>query len=199
MPHYSTIHIPIPPTKQSSYSSLSGATAITQPEFISRTRRRVPQSPYVPPSYGKYCSAYLHKPISFDYVGYKGQGVNMADMSSRSMVALSQMVAGANDVVFGPGIQKMNFCIIWPGYEHVDWHRHIVLSPQGGSMTRGQLGAEISLQFARFLDKTRTTQASSSKWLIGVNGGIRYEHLILIGIYNIYEDVWQADFAVDIR
>jgi hypothetical protein len=36
-------------------------------------------------------------PITFDYLGHTGQGVSLADLSTRSQHALAQMITGAND------------------------------------------------------------------------------------------------------
>ena len=29
--------------------------------------------------------------------------------------------------------------------------------------------------------------------------GIKFEHLVLVGLHNVFEDSWQADVAVDLR
>ena len=34
----------------------------------------------------------------------------------------------------------------WPGYEHVDWHRHVRLTTSSGQVTRGQL-AEVIIDY----------------------------------------------------
>jgi hypothetical protein len=43
----------------------------------------------------------------------------------------------------------------WPGYEHVEWARSIEVATQG-PMTRAQLGAAVAINFARFVDVSRT-------------------------------------------
>jgi len=39
---------------------------------------------------------------------------------------------------------------------------------------------------------------SSADNHIGPNG-IKFEHLILVGLHNVFEESWQADVAVDLR
>lgn len=49
------------------------------------------------------------------------------------------------------------------------------------------------------LQKSRSEPAMSSEWHIGSGSGIRYEHLVLLSLCNVFEDVWQADVAIDLR
>ena len=37
-----------------------------------------------------------------------------------------------------------------------------------------------------------------SEWNLATSG-IRFQHLFLVSLCNVFEDVWQADIAVDLR
>ncbi|KAF8998855.1 hypothetical protein BDQ17DRAFT_1247341 [Cyathus striatus] len=200
MAYVNPLHTPVRPGQHSPFSSLSTAVAHNA-QFTSSRRRRVPQKSYtsVVSKWGSATGrvAALHNPIAFDYIGFSKQGVPMCELAGRSMTAISQMVVGANDMVLAAGMQRINFRIIWPGYEHVDWARSVEVATSG-LMNRGQLGAAIAMNFARFIDVPRTEKASSGDWYVGPTG-IRFDQLVLVGLYNVVDDVWQADVAVDFR
>jgi len=42
-----------------------------------------------------------------------------------------------------------------------------------------------------------SSTTTCSRWKIG-NEGIKFEKIVLIGLYSIGGDVWQADIAVDL-
>ncbi len=105
--YHSPIHAPIFPSQMSGYSSLSGALSPPPSQFANPRRRRVPQPA------AKAAGNPVTPPISFDYIGYSQQGVSIVDFSARSANALSQMVAGGNDLVLaGVGIQQINLKIM---------------------------------------------------------------------------------------
>jgi len=89
--YHSSIHAPVFPSQLSNYSALSAALASSHTPFVSPRRKRVPQT-LCKTSAGPMCS-----PITFDYLGHTGQGVSLADLSTRSQHALAQMITGAND------------------------------------------------------------------------------------------------------
>ncbi|GLB44466.1 putative glycosyl hydrolase family 79 C-terminal beta domain [Lyophyllum shimeji] len=148
--------------------------------FISPFRRRLPQPPYTPASKWRAATGrtnQLHSAITFDYLGYSKQGVPMRELSTRSAAALGSMIAGAGDAVLAhTGLARITLRIIWPGYEHVEWARSIEINANG-PITRAQLGATISQNFARFMEKTRSESATSSEWQLG-SAGIRFEHML---------------------
>jgi len=104
--YHNVIHIPVFPSQISKHSSLSGALALPPPEFNSPHRHRVPQ---------KVCKTSeppVCDPIRFDYTGQAGQGVSLADFSSRSQSVVTQLVAGTNDqVLAGTGIEEIHLRI----------------------------------------------------------------------------------------
>ncbi|KAF9442244.1 hypothetical protein P691DRAFT_779494 [Macrolepiota fuliginosa MF-IS2] len=63
-------------------------------------------------------------------------------------------------------------------------------------MTRIQLGASIAMHFWRFVEKAMTSSTTCSQWKVG-NGGIEFDKIVLVGLYSLGSDVWQADIAVD--
>ncbi|RDB19892.1 hypothetical protein Hypma_013120 [Hypsizygus marmoreus] len=202
MSYLNPLHPPVTTAHRSQFSSLGGAVHGSSPStFLSPFRRRLPQAPYTPSSKWRNATGRLneiHSAITFDFIGYSRQGVPMRELSTRSANALSQMIQGAEDHVLAhTGLARITLRILWPGYEHIEWARSVELTVHG-PITRSQLGAAISMNFARFIEKNRSETARSSEWHIGPNG-IRFEHLVLISLCNVFEDVWQADVAVDLR
>ncbi|KAG6845549.1 hypothetical protein H0H87_007793 [Tephrocybe sp. NHM501043] len=204
MAYNNPLHPPIRSTNQSQYSSLDGALhSSSSPTFLSPTRLRLPQQSYTPASKWRTATGRLsqvHKAIAFDYPGYSRQGVSMRELSARSINTLASIIQGGGDSVFAhTGLARITLRILWPGYEHVEWARSVELNVNGfGPITRAQLGAIISQNFARFVEKTRSEPSRIAEWNLS-SSGIRFEHLILISLVNVFEDVWQADVAVDLR
>ncbi|KXN90313.1 hypothetical protein AN958_04346 [Leucoagaricus sp. SymC.cos] len=185
--YHNPIHTPIFPSQASGYSSLSGALSPTS-QFSNPCRHRVPQSAT------KAIGSPISHPISFDYIGYTKQGVSIVDFSARSANALAQMVAGGGDPVLAhTDVKQIDIRITWIGYEHLNWS---FSTPASSSMTRIQLGASIAMHFWRFVEKAMSSSVSSQQWKIG-NGGIEFDEIILVALYSIGGDVWQADVAVD--
>ncbi|KAK7453482.1 hypothetical protein VKT23_011759 [Stygiomarasmius scandens] len=173
------------PFAATNYNSLGNAFA---PPFLSRTRRRVPQPPA---SRGKPNG---HPTITFDLLGQSRQGIPMRDIQP-GFRTVDRWLAKANDQVFaGSGLKRITLYITWPGFEHIDWNRSIDLV--GGSITRAELANVISQNFARFVEKAQYQPSSVSDWPLGPNA-IRFEHLVLVSIYNIHADAYQVDVAVD--
>ncbi|KAJ7057563.1 hypothetical protein C8F01DRAFT_1086060 [Mycena amicta] len=169
--------------------------------FTSATRRRVPPQPYTPTEAWRRQRAdpsRILPAISFDYAGqpHPGQGVWMRELRLKSTATPIQ---GANDLVLaGTGKQTIVFRIIWPGYGHVDWCRtmHIV-SPNGAPITRVALAVQVATSFASFFEKTQYEQPTSREWMVSP-GCVQFKHLFLISLINTFEDVWQADVALDV-
>ncbi|THU86176.1 hypothetical protein K435DRAFT_593601, partial [Dendrothele bispora CBS 962.96] len=163
--------------------------------FASPTRRRVPQPTYRHNNSSLSRSLRNYQPITFDIVGYSMQGVSMRNVLYRSS-SINTWMAGANDLVFAStGLRRINLRITWPGLEHFDWLRSVNVS---GPITRAQLAYYIAQNFERFLEKAQYERSAIADWRIGRNG-IRFEHLVLISLYNISGDSFQADIAVDPR
>ncbi|KAG6873080.1 hypothetical protein C0995_003124 [Termitomyces sp. Mi166 len=140
-----------------------------------------------------------HAPIQFDHIGYNGQGMQMRELSARSEAAIAAMIQGAEDPVLAhTGRERITFRIIWPGYEHVECCDQVVINPGGRPITRAQLGKFIAQVFARFVEKTRKEPCRSSEWNL-TSSGIRFEHLVLVALVNVWDGVWQADVAIDLR
>ncbi|KAJ7908958.1 hypothetical protein B0H13DRAFT_1715080 [Mycena leptocephala] len=166
--------------------------------FNSPTRRRLPLETYIPAQRQKAFTgkAQIHSPVSFDYPGQYRQGVSMRDLR---LQGTSTPIQGANDPVLAhTGLQRVVFRIIWPGYGHVEWIRAMhVVSPNGAPITRVALGVQIASNFARFVEKSQYETASSRDWMISPSC-VRFEHLFLISLQNTFDDVWQADVALDV-
>ncbi|KAK6980897.1 hypothetical protein R3P38DRAFT_2579323 [Favolaschia claudopus] len=166
--------------------------------FVSPTRRRVPMEIYSP---GQWKTAtantHLYPPICFDLTGRpRHQGVSMKDLRLKGTAAPIQ---GAGDPVLGyTGLQRVIFRIMWPGYGHIEWCRAIpVVAPNGAPITRVALAVQIATSFAHFVEKAQYETPSDRSWMVSPNC-VRFEHLILISLQNTFEDVWQADVALDI-
>ncbi|KAG5650941.1 hypothetical protein H0H81_010478 [Sphagnurus paluster] len=200
MSYINPLHPPVASSQRSQFSSLGGAVPVSAPQtHTGPFRRRLPQPPYTPASKWRNATGRLnplHSAITFEYANLPNQGVSMREMSVRSGAALASMVKGAGDAVLAhAGVARINLRIIWPGYEHVDWARSIEVNTASGPITRAQLAVIISQNFARFIEKNRSEPARSSDWHMGPSG-IRYEHLFLMALRNVFEDVWQADVVV---
>lgn len=117
MSYVNPLHYPVNPTQFSSYSSLNGATPQSQTsQFISPFRRRLPQQPYTPASKWRNATGRtntVHAAISFDYKGYKRQGVPMRELSARSTHGIGQMIENPEDTVLADtGLQRITFRIL---------------------------------------------------------------------------------------
>ncbi|KAG6907989.1 hypothetical protein DXG01_006645 [Tephrocybe rancida] len=200
MSYANPLHPPVRYTQRSQYSSLCGATGFGT-AFLSPTRQRMPQKPYTPTSKWDLAmgqNARLHSAIQFDHVGYTNQSIQMRELTARSSTALEAIIQGANDPVFAhTGLERITLRII-PGYENIDGSYSCMLGTGGRPITRAQLGVITAQNSARFVEKTRSKLSSSQKWNL-TSSGIRFEHLVLVALVNVWEGTWQAEVAVDLR
>lgn len=104
-----------PDDKQySSYSSLNGATVNSHAssQFNSAFRRRLPQLPYTPSSKWHRATGRtntVHPAISFDFKGYKRQGVPMRELSAHN---IGQKIEDPEYTVLAhTGLQRITFRI----------------------------------------------------------------------------------------
>lgn len=85
--------------------------------------------------------------------------------------------------------------------------------PATAATSRGQLGANIAMQLWSFVDVRTTysiftivdltslqaaskTTSTNTQWEITPKG-IGFDKMILVALYHVGDDVWQADIAVD--
>ncbi|KAF9463662.1 hypothetical protein BDZ94DRAFT_1308568 [Collybia nuda] len=203
MSYVNPLHAPVSAASRSQFSSLGGAVngVPSASQFISPNRRRLPQAPYTPSTKSRGSggrASQLNHPIAFDYLGHSKQGIPMRELSTRGGHTLASMVHGAGDqVLVHTGLARINLHILWPGYEHVGWTEPIEIH-LNGPIARAQLGAAVAMSFARFVEKTRSQPSRSPEWHLSPTG-IRFDQLVLVSMYNVFEDVWQADVAVDLR
>ncbi|KAK7050228.1 hypothetical protein R3P38DRAFT_2503309 [Favolaschia claudopus] len=166
--------------------------------FASSTRRRLPLEQFKPAQWRSATSPNaVHRSISFDYAGMPlRQGVSMKDLRLKGT---SAPLLGAHDPVLAhTGMQRIVFRIMWPGYGHVEWCRAIpVVAPNGAPITRVALAVQIASSFAHFVEKSQYETPSSRDWMVAPSC-VRFEHLHLISLHNTFEDVWQADVALDV-
>ncbi|KAJ7719342.1 hypothetical protein DFH07DRAFT_761170 [Mycena maculata] len=166
-----------------------------RPPFSSPSRRSLPLDEYKPAQAFKAVTGRtqrLHAPIHFDYPGQQYQGVSMREIRLKGPMA---PIRGADDAVFAPtGLQRIVFRIIWPGYRQVDWCRTIVVD---GNITRAALAFQIASNFARFVEKSQYETPTATDWMISPTC-VRFEHLFLVSLRNTFENVWQADVALDV-
>ncbi|KAG6878802.1 hypothetical protein C0992_007646 [Termitomyces sp. T32_za158] len=200
MSYANPLHPPVRSSQVSQYTTLEGAAGFTR--FLSPTRYRLPQQSYKPSSKWDQTmgqNVRRHAAIQFDHIGYNGQGVQMRELSARSDAAIAAMIQGAGDAVLShTGCERITFRIVWPGYEHVECCNQLVINSGGRPITRAQLGKSVAQIFARFVEKTRSEPSRSSEWNL-TSSGIRFEHLVLVALVNVWDGVWQADVAVDLR
>ncbi|KAG6829423.1 hypothetical protein H0H92_004569 [Tricholoma furcatifolium] len=194
MSYINPLHPPIRSTHQSYYSSIGGAL---QNRSLSPNRRPLPQRPFALASKSRSAPAYA--PIIFDHPGCSQQGVPMRELVARSGTGMTALLQGAGDLVFAcTGLVRITLKIMWPGYEHLDWASPIDLTYAGsGPITRAQLAASVSHGFARFTERARKEYCRSTEWSL-VSSGIRFEQLVLLSLFNVCEDIWQADVAINL-
>ncbi|KAF9259211.1 hypothetical protein L218DRAFT_1059804 [Marasmius fiardii PR-910] len=202
MSYSNPLHCYVSSSQLSPYSSL-GAGTIAYNEKGTRNptfRHKLPQSLHAPSGrLGKISSrAPLSAPICFDFITQPRQGIPLKELSVIGTAGLQQMMEGANDPVPTGGEKKIIFHICWPGYEHVEWQRSVEVVTPRGHMTRSQLAGVIARSFAIYIEKTQYEATRDINWRLGPDG-IRYEHLILLSLNNIYENAWQAEVAIEFR
>ncbi|TFK60459.1 hypothetical protein BDN72DRAFT_526234 [Pluteus cervinus] len=164
--------------------------------FSSPTRRWLPQITYVPTSKWKNATEQSFPPnpvVAFDYVGHSNQGVSMRAIHHGSAPQLD----GSDDPVLQyTGLQKITLRIIWPGYEYITFSRVIEIVRPSGPITRSDLAAVVSANFCRYLEKAKSSPSTETEWTVGPSS-VRFEHLILVSLVNVWENVWQAAIATD--
>ncbi|KAG6825351.1 hypothetical protein H0H92_004009 [Tricholoma furcatifolium] len=217
------------PASRSKYFSLEGALKPLGSQYLSTVlspnRLRLPATPYVPSSgvrreLGRLNQ--LHGSISFHHSRVGQKGVPMCELAAGSTTGIRHILADASDEVLTDwGLPRIRlhitvctildnlfsihfanfYALKWPGYEHTEWLRNTeVVAPHGlGRITRAQLGSAISRSFAQFLEHLRSTPGSKScPWNVAYMG-IHFEHLILLELINVFDDIWQAKVDVNFR
>ncbi|KAF8900602.1 hypothetical protein CPB85DRAFT_1418010 [Mucidula mucida] len=114
--------------------------------------------------------------------------------------ASAPAIAGAKDAVFTkPGVTRITFHILWPGYPQVEWYRSVEVTTKTGPLTRAQLGYVVVGNYMRFIEKTQyeSINAAERHRKVGADG-IRLENLVILSVWNTYENSWQAEIAVDL-
>ncbi|KAG6908353.1 hypothetical protein DXG01_005171 [Tephrocybe rancida] len=202
------LHMPVRFSRRSLYSSLDGAVSPTISQFLpvvlSPTRRRVPFQPYAPSSKFRQEMrrvSQLHSTITFDHTGYAKHDLPMRELVARSTSGIAAILQDAGDAVLvHTGIPRIRLRIFWPGYDHIVWVREIELNIHGfGPLTRAQLAAGISRHSSQFIETMLSTPlGNAAEWDLA-SSGIRFGHLVLLALVNVFEDVWQADVAIDLR
>ncbi|TFL03900.1 hypothetical protein BDV98DRAFT_352628 [Pterulicium gracile] len=204
------LHVPLHPSKQSSYSTLLSPRHVVPPSAppqraLFPRKKIVPQHLHTATSKWKAAMSQGRKlaPITFDYVGYTGQGIPMCEIASRASYGIEQLLDRPLDTVgstISLGLhQHVTLKIFWPGYPQLDWTRQINLTNTSGKpITRAQLASAVSLQFARFFEKAQFEQAKDAQWRIGVTG-ITFDSMILLSLTQACDNVWVAEVATGTR
>ncbi|KAE9394914.1 hypothetical protein BT96DRAFT_886211 [Gymnopus androsaceus JB14] len=199
-----------PPVKNTShYTTLGGAIcggpgyAPTPLLFLVPNRTWVPQTPYRPSSSSSKWRMTVDQTdrlapgqssVAFDHNGYMRQGMKMTQLYGKGSYTLGQMMNGAGDrVLMSTGLGKIRLYVRWPGYD--EWIRPIEINTSSGPITRADLAAAVALHVSRYFEAYYPM--SNGPWRIAPSNGIRFDMLVLVSITNIFEDVWQADIAVD--
>ncbi|KAK1215542.1 hypothetical protein PQX77_021844 [Marasmius sp. AFHP31] len=192
MSYSNPLHTPVGSINRSSYSTLGSAMQQpATPEAGSSTRRLVPQT-CVSKSRQQPSNA-----VSFDYVGHPKLGMPLREIHARGPSALQQMMQGANDAVLShTRLRNVTLHISWPGYEHVPWSRTVDVVTSDGPITRAYLASIIAHHFAEYIEKNKNQATKNPDWRLG-SGGFCLDHIILLSVYNVCEDAWQAEVAID--
>ncbi|KAG9317907.1 hypothetical protein JVU11DRAFT_2138 [Chiua virens] len=228
MSHYlNPLHAPVPSEFHSQYTALSHANPPLEPPFptsLPPSFKRVPQtlsSKHV--SSPRSC---CRVPLMFELFGApsRGLGIPMRELVVRSGGALDRMIVDAKEPVGylmtgSNGIIKVSLRVRWPGYEHLDWSHCLNLITSEGPVTRGQLAVQIAFAFSEFVSASLSvfsdcilslmfhqkmaaqTPPSAAGWRLGSRstGGIAFERLVLLALWNVYDDQWMAEVYVDFR
>ncbi|KII94531.1 hypothetical protein PLICRDRAFT_97522 [Plicaturopsis crispa FD-325 SS-3] len=196
MSYENPLHPPVPVNKFSPFTSINAS-------LLTPTRQRVPQPQYAPASKWKatICRAPEQRPVTFDIAGYPaGYGVPLRELCTRGPVGMASMIAGASEPVLAHyGLKKIKLRILWPGYPHVDFERTIDIYTPSGPITRVQLASAIAMNYARWVDKTQyeAINPQYAQWRVG-GGALGVDRLILISLWNVFDDSWQAEIALDV-
>ncbi|EAU85087.1 hypothetical protein CC1G_08060 [Coprinopsis cinerea okayama7 len=128
------------------------------------------------------------KPLSpviiFDYVGEYTQGVVMIDINNRSPAVLGAKMVGAFDQAFAHPLPSASFTlrIKRPGYDHFDFNLAVNLPKP----------LRVHVFSPDFVKLTGT----SKNYQVGL---IDIQRLVLVGLHNIYGNVWQAEVDIDMN
>ncbi|EAU88685.2 hypothetical protein CC1G_01058 [Coprinopsis cinerea okayama7 len=131
-------------------------------------------------------------PILFDLAGYVNQGIPMVVLKNLCISSQKSKMSGPDDVVL-IGTRRINLRIMWPGYSNTNAWVRVVNVPSSG-FTRAQLGQRVAEALSSFVDTMRTQPCTSSKYTIA---GIRFDQVVLVGLYHLFDDNWQLDIAID--
>ncbi|KAJ7594476.1 hypothetical protein C8J56DRAFT_885066 [Mycena floridula] len=161
-------------------------------------RHSIPPSPYAASKWRRATNAPLLHPVAFD-TGLPGQGVPMRDLLHGTT-----RIRGTNDPVYQimGNASKINFHIMYPGYETLAVNRTIDLSGppnRAQPLTRAQLGAQIAKLYTFFMEKASYQDSTDPQahWRIG-SRGVKFDKLVLVSLVNFSEGQWYAEIAVDI-
>ncbi|EAU85226.1 hypothetical protein CC1G_06242 [Coprinopsis cinerea okayama7 len=182
------LHPAINAAQVSDYSALDAALG-------SHRRRRVPQPIFMPSG----TSRALPPAVPIDYVGRFNQGIPMVELSikDRSPTELAKMMVRGFDQVFPPDTSPITFRIQWPGYDHLEYVRRLHIVTTGPvNYNRAEVAQAIASVFAEFCDTHKNTRGTDPNYQVG---DIQFQKLVLVGIRNVYENVWQADVAIDMN
>ncbi|KAG8219082.1 hypothetical protein J3R82DRAFT_4842 [Butyriboletus roseoflavus] len=168
-------------------------------------------------------------PVAFELIGAptRGLGIPMRELVVRSGGALERMIVDANEPVGylmsgSLGIRKVSLKIMvisnlaalfselwpdviiqWPGYDHVDWSHCLDLFSSAGPVTRGELAVQIATAFSAYVAQmaAQTPSPNVAGWRLGSSsaGGMAFERLVLIALWNTCDDHWMAEVYIDSR
>ncbi|KAF7325190.1 hypothetical protein MKEN_00563200 [Mycena kentingensis (nom. inval.)] len=168
------------------------------PPFKSATRRRVPPRPFAPSEKWRRSQKPPQPMILFDYPGLRGQGISMRDL------ALGQgrvpMENPQEAVLARSGVRTIVFRIIWPGYEssEFEWARSIsVVNESGAHIPRQALAIQIAASIESWVEKAQYWRPSDASWAV-MPRYIEFKNMFLVALVNTFDDVWQADVALDV-
>ena len=118
MSYANPLHPPVSAARLSGYSSLGVVTPrdAMLPQFLSPSRRRLPQATYAPSCKWRMATGrrnQLRCPITFDYLGYSKQGISVVETLAKGVPGLLRMIQGPNDQVFAnTGLTRITFRIL---------------------------------------------------------------------------------------
>lgn len=221
--YYTCIHTPVFPSQLSGYSSLSGALSLSPSQFTHPCHHRVPQPvakttgrPIYQPIMFDYIGYFQQGVLLADFnarsvnalvqmvVGGNDLPLANTCVKEMNLYIMVRMSCNTESICLTNHWFSGRVTSIWIGHTVLlrvpQWLAFssvpVLLCTFGNSSKLVILPQWNQSQWHCF-QKAMSSAATCTRWKIG-NGGVQYEKIILVGLYNIGSDVWQADIAVDL-
>ncbi|KAL4069190.1 hypothetical protein J3A83DRAFT_4095283 [Scleroderma citrinum] len=138
-----------------------------------------------------------HYSIYFRPWGYTTKPIGGVPMNDCLLMHEMNM-SDAHDAVFSfQTASQIIFRLMWPGYDNLQWTKHIPILTEYGPITRAQLAYCIADEFRQFFQACEAGlyDCSQVEWKVG-QGRITFDRLKLASIWSPEDGVWIASVQV---